>query len=132
MLRMRLTELNNNAAIDESHIRQVDNRLMNAEMAFRKLRKISGLKTSAEIVEHFVANEDENYSLFNYIQTTNDDIEKEMERLEHIKRAMKRYEKEQKQSNEHLYGTINSLKEKRKKAIEQNRISKGKLAELLP
>ncbi len=79
VLKARLRDLKRGAAAQEAHIRAVDMQLLSAEQAFTRLRKVSGLQSTAAVVAAFVANEDENFSLFNFIQQTNDESSRQAE-----------------------------------------------------
>ena len=57
-LRNKLKSLKQNLKDTKEHIKNVDKRLITAEAAFSKLRQISGLETTREIVDLFIMNED--------------------------------------------------------------------------
>ena len=94
VLKSRLRDLTRGAAAQEAHIRLVDLQLLSAEQAFTRLRKVSGLKSTAAVVAAFVANEDENFSLFNFIQETNDEVTRQQETVEKLQKDMRRFKKE--------------------------------------
>ena len=130
ILKTRLRELKQGAAAYEAHIRTVDKQLLSAEEAFMRLRRVSGLQSTAEVVRAFVANEDENFSLFNFIQQTNDELSRQKEVLEKISRDMVRFQHEKEQKSEHTYAVINSLKSKRSGAEDAIFRTKAEIAEM--
>ena len=129
VLKSRLKDLKRGAAAQEAHIRSVDNQLLNAEQAFTRLRKVSGLQSTAAVVAAFVANEDENFSLFNFIQQTNDEVARQQENEDKLNKDMARFKREKEMKSEHAYGIINSLKGKRTHAEDRTYQIKSRLAE---
>jgi hypothetical protein len=129
VLKSRLRDLKRGAAAQEAHIRSIDLQLLNAEQAFTRLRKVSGLKSTAAVVAAFVANEDENFSLFNFIQETNDEVTRQQESVDKIQRDMARFQREKEMKSEHAYSIINSLKSKRTNAEDRTYQIKSQLAE---
>jgi len=129
VLKSRLRDLTRGAAAQEAHIRSVDLQLLSAEQAFTRLRKVSGLKSTAAVVAAFVANEDENFSLFNFIQETNDEVTRQQESVEKLQKDMRRFKKEKEMKSEHAYSIINSLKSKRTNAEDRTYQIKSRLAE---
>jgi hypothetical protein len=49
------------------------------ENAFSKIRKVTGISDIGELVERFKAVEDKNFSLFNYVNEINNEIESHAE-----------------------------------------------------
>lgn len=45
------------------------------ENAFSEIRKVTGISDIGELVERFIAVEDQNFSLFNYVNEINNEIE---------------------------------------------------------
>ena len=129
ILKTRLRDLKRGAATQEAHIRSVDLQLLNAEQAFTRLRKVSGLKSTAAVVAAFVANEDENFSLFNFIQQTNDEVTRQQENVDKLQKEMARFKREKEMKSEHAYSIINSLKSKRTNAEDRTYQIKSRLAE---
>ena len=112
-LRNKLKSLKRNLKETKEHIKNVDKRLITAEAAFSKLRQISGLETTREIVDLFIMNEDENYSLFNFIQQTKEEVDVENEMLNKIIKNQERFQREQNKLSDHEYKVVNDLKTRR-------------------
>jgi len=129
VLKARLKDLKRGAAAQEAHIRSVDMQLLSAEQAFTRLRKVSGLQSTSAVVAAFVANEDENFSLFNFIQQTNDEVARQQENVEKLQKEMARFKREKEMKSEHAYSIINSLKSKRTNAEDRTYQVKSRLAE---
>jgi hypothetical protein len=118
-LKNKLSDLKRNLKATKEHIKSVDARLVTAEAAFKQLREISGLETTREIVDLFIMNEDENYSLFNFIQQTKEEVDVEAKSMETIKKNMERFRKEQSKLSDHEFKVVNDLKHRREVAEEQ-------------
>lgn len=112
-LRNKLKSLKQNLKDTKEHIKNVDKRLITAEAAFSKLRQISGLETTREIVDLFIMNEDENYSLFNFIQQTKEEVDAEEEMLNTIIKNQERFQREQNKLSDHEFKVVNDLKTRR-------------------
>ena len=129
VLKSRLRDLKRGAAAQEAHIRSVDLQLLTAEQAFTRLRKVSGLQSTSAVVAKFVANEDENFSLFNFIQQTNDEVVRQEEAVDKLRADMDRFKREKEAKSEHAYEVIHSLKSKRTQAEDRIHQIKSRLAE---
>ena len=114
-LRSKLKSLKQNLKNTKLHIKNVDKRLITAEAAFSKLRQISGLETTREIVDLFIMNEDENYSLFNFIQQTKEEVDAENDMLNVIIKNQERFQREQNKLSDHEFKVVNDLKMRRQK-----------------
>ncbi len=75
------------------------------EESFKKLRQVSGLTSTADIIKAFVDNEEESFSLFNYIQTINQECDRFLDERVKLENEMDEYKREQ------------GEKEKKRKAI---------------
>ncbi|KAJ3398516.1 hypothetical protein CcCBS67573_g06792 [Chytriomyces confervae] len=58
------------------------------EKAFAEIRKVTGTHDIGELVQRFKAVEDQNFSLFNYVNEINNEIEKMAEEIVLVQRAM--------------------------------------------
>ena len=114
-LRSKLKSLKQNLKNTKLHIKNVDKRLITAEAAFSKLRQISGLETTREIVDLFIMNEDENYSLFNFIQQTKEEVDAENDMLNVILKNQERFQREQNKLSDHEFKVVNDLKMRRQR-----------------
>ena len=69
------------------------------------------------------------FSLFNFIQETNDEVTRQQETVEKLQKDMRRFKKEKEMKSEHAYSIINSLKSKRTNAEDRTYQIKSRLAE---
>ncbi|KAJ3057209.1 Coiled-coil domain-containing protein 63 [Rhizophlyctis rosea] len=58
------------------------------ETAFEEIRKVTGISDINELVKRFKAVEDQNFSLFNYVNEINNDIEKLAEEIVEVQRKI--------------------------------------------
>ncbi|KAJ3065393.1 Coiled-coil domain-containing protein 63, partial [Rhizoclosmatium hyalinum] len=58
------------------------------EKAFAEIRKVTGTQDIGELVQRFKAVEDQNFSLFNYVNEINNEIEKMAEEIVHVQRRI--------------------------------------------
>ena len=112
-LKSKISDLKRNLKATQEHIKSVDARFVTANAAFAKLRSISGLDTTREIVDLFIMNEDENYSLFNFIQQTKEEVDLETNQILVVHKNMDRFKQEQSKLSDHEYKVINDLKARR-------------------
>ena len=101
-----LSDLEHAVHQQQTHIQQRQERLTSAEAAFAKLQKFAGEAQVSKLVTQFVNNEDENYSVFAYIQSVNAEIEKEEEQLAKVTKEMNLHQNEQDAANGRKKGQV--------------------------
>jgi coiled-coil domain-containing protein 63/114 len=60
-------------------------RVQNFEEAFNKIKSATGITDVEELVKTFIKNEDHNFSLFNYVNEQNNEIEKLEEQIQQLR-----------------------------------------------
>lgn len=73
----------------------IQERISNYELMFSQLQKMTQCETLDEIVATYVKREDEMFSLYNYLQTLNDDIDSIIEQTEQHRNEQRTNEKHQ-------------------------------------
>lgn len=119
---------------EETQLRSRENlsKIQQYEENFKELREVSGLSSTEEIVRTFVKNEDECFSIFNYVQVINQDFDKTIEQSAKLKEEISKYRQEQMDKENARSATfnvyrdgLNVVKEEREKlhetAIESRR-----------
>ena len=81
------------------------------EDAFEQIKKATGISNIDEIVTTFIKAEEQNYSLFNYVNTLNTEYDQLEEANEDIKRSIQRIEETAKLSKEEKLNLQASLEE---------------------
>ena len=69
-------------------------RVQNFEEAFNKIKAATGITDINELVNTFIANEDQNFSLFNYVNEQNNEIEKLEEQMQALNEEEVKYQAE--------------------------------------
>ena len=123
--------------INENDIQRNQERVQNFEDAFRKISAATGISDVEELVQTFIANEEQNFSLFTYANEQADEIDKLEGQLEDLKKEKTRYTEES-GNNESQYKSVleelneklnitNSHIDKLEKACEENQHVMSKL-----
>lgn len=69
-------------------------RVQNFEEAFNKIKSATGISDIEELVRTFIKNEDHNFSLFNYVNEQNNEIEKYEEQIQSLREEERRFAQE--------------------------------------
>ena len=69
-------------------------RVQNFEEAFNKIKAATGISDIEELVRTFIKNEDHNFSLFNYVNEQNNEIEKYEEQIQSLREEERRFAQE--------------------------------------
>merc|ERR1711934_1194912 len=69
-------------------------RVQNFEEAFNKIKAATGISDIEELVRTFIKNEDQNFSLFNYVNEQTNEIEKLEEQIQQLKDEEAKYAQE--------------------------------------
>lgn len=85
------------------------------EMIFEKIKDATGIYDSDTLVTSFIQTEDENFALFNYVNTMNTEIEGLQEDIELLQREIKKTSKEEITSNAHRHEIYKELQIQYKK-----------------
>lgn len=81
------------------------------EAQFQELRDVSGLSLTEDIISTFVENEEECFSIFNYIQTVNEECDKTIERANQLRTYIDEYKQDQMEKERIRSGTVNVYKD---------------------
>jgi len=66
-------------------------RIQNFEEAFNKIKSATGVTDIDELVRTFIKNEDHNFSLFNYVNEQNNEVEKIEEQIQALREEERKY-----------------------------------------
>jgi len=81
-------------AKDKADVQVSMERVQNFEEAFNKIKAATGITDIEELVRTFIKNEDQNFSLFNYVNEQTNDIEKLEEQIQQLKEEEQKYAQE--------------------------------------
>ncbi|CAN0201395.1 unnamed protein product, partial [Hapterophycus canaliculatus] len=66
-------------------------RIQNFDEAFARIRSATGIEDIEELVRTFVKNEDQNFSLFNYVNEQQNEVEKLEEQLHQLEEEEQKF-----------------------------------------
>jgi coiled-coil domain-containing protein 63/114 len=69
-------------------------RVQNFEEAFNKIKQATGISDVEELVRTFIKNEDHNFSLFNYVNEQNNEVEKYEEQIQALREEERKFAQE--------------------------------------
>mmetsp|Transcript_72323 Transcript_72323/g.205687 ORF Transcript_72323/g.205687 Transcript_72323/m.205687 type:complete len:564 (-) Transcript_72323:150-1841(-) len=81
-------------AKDKADVQVSMERVQNFEEAFNKIKAATGITDIEELVRTFIKNEDQNFSLFNYVNEQTNEIEKLEEQIQQLKEEEQKYAQE--------------------------------------
>lgn len=93
-LKRRVTKGVWNIAKDKANVAASIDKVQSYEEAFNKIKAATGISDIQELVNTFIANEDQNFSLFNYVNEQNNEIEKLEEQISALREEEHKYTQE--------------------------------------
>eukprot|EP00282_Hemiselmis_andersenii_P000355 CAMPEP_0114125892 /NCGR_PEP_ID=MMETSP0043_2-20121206/9539_1 /TAXON_ID=464988 /ORGANISM="Hemiselmis andersenii, Strain CCMP644" /LENGTH=555 /DNA_ID=CAMNT_0001218841 /DNA_START=54 /DNA_END=1719 /DNA_ORIENTATION=- len=90
-LRKNLAKGNWNVAKDKAAQKASLDRVQSFEEAFQQIKAATGIDNIDELVQTFIDAEDQNFSLFNYVNELNNEVEKLEEQIAEIKGEIEKY-----------------------------------------
>uniref|UniRef100_A0A7S1XQU7 ODAD1 central coiled coil region domain-containing protein n=1 Tax=Phaeomonas parva TaxID=124430 RepID=A0A7S1XQU7_9STRA len=111
-------ELNTKEEQETTYLRQIEGKIETYEESFQELKRVSGIDDIERLVDIFIKNEEETFSLFNYIQQVNQDIEKELEVRAKTEQQIKKYQDDQGEEEQQRAEVIKDLQDQRERALE--------------
>lgn len=94
----------------EQALQQTDDKIRLYEENFKQLQDVSGLVSTDEIINAFVKNEEESFSLFNYIQTVNQETDSTLEQYSRLEQEIESYTKDQMDKENRRASIVNEYK----------------------
>ena len=95
----------------QSSLRENQWKIQHFEEKFKELRDVSGLSSLDDIIRTFVKNEDECFSIFNYIQAVNHDCDRTIEQAVKLREEINKHRHEQMEEESERSATMNVYKE---------------------
>lgn len=83
-----------NMAKDKVNIQVSIEKVQNFEEAFNRIKAATGISDIEELVKTFIKNEDQNFSLFNYVNEQTNEIEKLEEQMQQLRDEEQKYTQE--------------------------------------
>ena len=107
----KVASLDDEITATQKCLRENQWKIHHFEEKFKELREVSGLSSTDDIISTFVKNEDECFSIFNYIQAVNQDCDKTIEQATKLREDIDKYRHEQMEMEKARSTTINVYKE---------------------
>eukprot|EP00968_Pinguiococcus_pyrenoidosus_P021803 scaffold2923_cov313-Pinguiococcus_pyrenoidosus.AAC.11 len=107
---------------DRAEVETSEKRVQNFEEAFNKIRAATGIQDVEELVRTFIKNEDQNFSLFNYVNEQTNDLEKLEEEIQQLREEETRHAQESgEDANQHkaLLDELDARLASTKEAVEK-------------
>ena len=95
----------------QSSLRENQWKIHHFEEKFKELRDVSGLSSLDDIISTFVKNEDECFSIFNYIQAVNHDCDRTIEHAVKLREEINNYRHKEMEEESGRSVTMNVYKE---------------------
>ena len=128
-LREKLSKFKKDSKALKQGLISTDAKINSYEEAFKQLKEIAGIKgrnspaVTARIVKMYIDNEDENFSLFGYIQDINREIDKEQDLLLQIQEETEKYALEQKEQDSKRKKSLQELEARLERYKKQYKIN---------
>lgn len=109
-LKDRVASLDEEYETTHKSLQENEWKIQQFEEKFKELREVSGLSSTEDIISTFVKNEEECFSIFNYIQAVNQDCDKTVEEATKLHRDIDKYRQKLTQKEKARSDTMNVYK----------------------
>lgn len=120
----RVSELSFFITEEQSSYETVQKRIQTFQDMFKKLTRITGVDDIDEIISTYARHEDEMFSMYNYIQNTNNEIDAAQEVCNELDVVMERYKEEQLQQEQERKAELEELEARLKSTLEATAAAK--------
>jgi chromosome segregation ATPase len=128
-LRKRVTQGAWSIATDKASIHLSMEKVQAYEEAFAKIQKATRITDMDALVDTFVKAEDQNFSLFNYVNDLANEIEKVEEKIEQVNGEIEKYRGKGEAADLARKKTMAELDEKLKKNVDKTQSAQAKFSE---
>lgn len=102
----KLDRLENEYALTTASLKDHERKISSFEKKYKELQEVSGLESVDDIISTFVKNEDEGFSMFNYIQAVNQDCDRTIKQGTKLKKDIAKFKNEQVQKENARSATV--------------------------
>lgn len=115
------TQNNNSSCFlsERQELAMSEERVQNFEEAFNRIKQATGITQIDELVRIFIKNEDQNFSLFNYVNEQTNEIEKLEEQVQQLRDEEQKYNQESGEDQDQHKIVLQDLHEKLRAAETQ-------------
>ena len=110
-------------ATETSSLNSIQYTIQSYQQMFEQLKKMTGTSSMEEIVSTYVAVEEEMFSLYNFIQTVNAEIDNVVEQQNQIVIDIEVYKQQQLEQEQQRKGVLDELNERIEAALEMKRLA---------
>jgi len=110
--------LTNSQSNEQQSLATVQEHINNYERMFEQVKRITNSESLEECMATYAAHEEEMFSMYNYIQTQNTEIEASLESTLQIKEEIKRYKEKQREQDEQKQKVIDGLQQRKRATID--------------
>eukprot|EP01041_Mallomonas_annulata_P000841 gene841-1639_t len=116
----RVGMLNNFAVSEQNSLSTIQETIHNYETMFEQLKRITNSDSLEEVMSTYSAHEEEMFSMYNYIQTQNTELETVIDATVQIQEEIKRYKQTQKEQDDQRRRIIDGLKQRLQVTLDAN------------
>jgi vacuolar-type H+-ATPase subunit I/STV1 len=98
------------------------------EDAFAKIKTATGIEDTAQLVQRFISMEDSNFSLFNYVNELNAEIEQVQEQVASLQTSIEKFQRESEVNDNQRKATLRELEARLANVTEQSKAFEGQHA----
>lgn len=106
------------AESEQKFLSGIEDKIAGYESMFEKLKETNGAENLEDVVAEYVKHEDEMFSLYNFVQTCNSDIDAINEETLHIDAEISNFKKEQEEQDSSRRKVLDKLTSRQQAAVE--------------
>eukprot|EP01040_Poterioochromonas_malhamensis_P015402 gene15402-17233_t len=117
----KVGNLNSFMTQEQSSLQDLKEKILLYESMFEQLKKMTGVESLEEMVSNYIAHEEEMFSLYNFIQTVNAEIDTVTESSAQTDLAIAKFKEDQKDQDQQRRSTIDDLQQRLANMLEATR-----------
>lgn len=104
--------LTNFVLSEQNSLSGIEKKIHSYELIFEDLKKMTGTSSMEDVIATYIAQEEDMFSLYNFIQTINSDIDMVLESTAKVEADIKAYKEQQEMQNEQRMNIVRELEAK--------------------
>ena len=117
----KVGNLNSFLSTEQSSLQDLKEKILLYESMFEQLKKMTGVESLEEMVSNYIAHEEEMFSLYNFIQTVNTEIDTITEASMQTELAINKFKEDQQDQDQQRRSTIDDLQQRLANMLENTR-----------
>lgn len=109
---LEVGDLTDKVMFEENSLFGTQEKINNYEMMFEQLKKMTGAESLEDVITTYVTQEEEMFSLYNFTQTVNAEIDTVLESTSQIENSISAYKLEQQEQESQRRGVLDELQSK--------------------